>query len=107
MNIETLGTHTIGQLISLYRASALRSTEIFEILEELQDCYESLRLAKADLNEALVDEDTPEEIARYEAKVKAYEADLRYIFDTNIDGLQARARNLAEDTEYGSVKING
>jgi len=106
MNIETLGTHTIGQLIGLYRNSAERCKEILEILEELQDAHDSLRLAKEDVRLAKNDEDDAEDIKAYEDKVVACEKAFKELFEREIFGLQARVSNLAIDTSFGDEKIN-
>ena len=105
MNHETIGTHTIGKVIGLYRASAERCKEIVEALEEIQEAHDSLRLAKEDLRLAINDGDDAEEIKRYEDKVVAYQNDFKYVFDNEIEGIRARARNLIEDMEFGSEKV--
>lgn len=107
MNHETLGKHTLGQLISLYRGSQERCKQIVEILEEIQDVQDSLRLAKEDVRLAENDGDDPADIEDFKNKVKVYENDLDYVIRTNIDGLQARVRNLAEDASHGAEKIDG
>jgi hypothetical protein len=107
MNHETLGKHTLGQLISLYRGSQERCKQIVEILEEIQDVQDSLRLAKEDVRLAENDGDDPADIEEFKNKVKVYENDLDYVIRTNIDGLQARVRNLAEDASHGAEKIDG
>ena len=106
MNHETLGKHTIGQLISLYKDSVRRSSEIVEILEEIQDAQDTLRLAKEDVRLAENDGDDLADIEEFKNKVKVYEADLAFLFNQEIDGLQARANNLARDTAHGAEKVN-
>ena len=106
MNHETLGKHTIGQLISLYKDSVRRSSEIVEILEEIQDAQDTLRLAKEDVRLAENDGDDLADLEEFKNKVKVYEADLAFLFKQEIDGLQARASNLADDASFGSEKIN-
>jgi Asp/Glu/hydantoin racemase len=106
MNIETVGNHTLGQLIGLYRNSAERCKEILEILEELQDAQDSLRLAKEDVRLAKNDEDEAEDIKEYEDKVIACQKAFNELFEREIFGLQARATNLASDTAFGAEKIN-
>ena len=107
MNYETLGKHSLGKLIGLYKASASRCNEIVEILEELQEANDTLRLAKEEVRQAEHDGDEPAEIAELKNRVKVYEADLAFLFNQEIDGLQARASNLAGDAVHGSEKING
>lgn len=106
MNHETIGTRTLGQLIGLYKNSADRCKEIVEILEEMQDAHDSLRLAKEDVRLAKNDEDDAEDIKAYEEKVVAYEKAFKELFEREIFGLQARASNLAIDTSFGDEKIN-
>lgn len=106
MNYETVGTRTISQLIGLYKNSADRCKEIIEILEEMQDAYDNLRLAKEDVRLAKNDEDDAEDIKAFEEKVVACENAFKAVFDENIFGLQARASNLAIDTSFGDEKIN-
>ena len=106
MNYETLGKHSLGQLIGLYKASASRCNEIVEILEELQEANDALRLAKEDVRLAENDGDDLADIEEFKNKVKVYEADLAFLFKQEIDGLQARASNLAGDATFGSEKIN-
>lgn len=107
MNHETLGKHTLGQLISLYRNSQERCKEIVEILEEIQEAQDSLRLAREDVRLAENDGDDPADIEEFKNKVNVYANDLAFVIRTNIDGLQARARNLAEDASHGAEKIDG
>lgn len=106
MNNETLGKHTIGQLISLYKASASRCKEIVEILEEIQEAQDTLRLAQQDVRQAEYDGDEPSDIEELRNKVNVYADDLAFVIRSNIDGLQARASNLAGDAVHGSEKIN-
>lgn len=106
MNYETIGTRTIGQLIGIYKNSAERCNEIVEILEDLQEAYDSLRHAKDDVRLANNDGDEPSEIEAYEKKVSNREKRLMDIFSQNINGLQARASNLAGDTFDGAEIIN-
>lgn len=106
MNIETVGNHTLGQLIGLYRNSAERCKEILEILEELHDAQVSLRIAKEDVRQAKNDEDDAEDIKEYEDKVVACQKAFNELFEREIFGLQARATNLASDTAFGAEKIN-
>ena len=106
MNHETLGKHTLGQLIRLYRVSASRCKEIVEILEELEEAQDTLRLAKEDVRLAENDGDDLADLEEFKNKVKVYEADLAFLFKQEIDGLQARASNLADDASFGSEKIN-
>lgn len=106
MNNEVFGKRTVGQLIGLYKASASRCNEIVEILEEIQEAQDTLRLAQEDVRQAEYDGDEPSDIEELRNKVNVYADDLAFVIRSNIDGLQARARNLAGDAAHGSEKIN-
>ena len=106
MNYEIIGNHTIGQLLGLYNRAYDRAKAIAEVLEEISDAMDSIRLAKSDLRLAINDEDDAESIAEYEAKVKKYEDELQAIIKTHDEFLRVNSTILSQDMEYGANKLD-
>jgi hypothetical protein len=106
MNHEIIGNHTIGQLLGLYNRSAERCKAISEMLEEISDHMDSVRLAKADLRLAHSDGDDIADILDYQTKVEREERLLAELCKKYNDALATEASILAEATAFGVTKLD-
>lgn len=106
MNHEVIGNHTIGQLLGLYNRSAERCKAISEMLEEISDQMDSVRLAKADLRLAQNDGDDIADILDYQTKVEREERILAELCNKYNDSLAVEARLLSENMAFGLTKLD-
>lgn len=106
MNYEIIGNHTIGQLLGLYNRSAERCKAISEMLEEISDQMDSVRLAKSDLRLAQNDGDDVADILDYQTKVEREERILAELCNKYNDSLAVEARLLSENMAFGLTKLD-
>lgn len=106
MNHEIIGNHTIGQLLGLYNRSAERCKAISEMLEEISDQMDTVRLAKADLRLAQNDGDDIADILDYQTKVEREERILTELCNKYNDSLAVEARLLSENMAFGLTKLD-
>lgn len=106
MNHEVIGNHTIGQLLGLYNRSAERCKAISEMLEEISDHMDSVRLAKSDLRMAQNDGDEEADILDCQTKVEREERLLAELCKKYNDTLAVEARLLSENMAFGLTKLD-
>jgi hypothetical protein len=106
MNHEVIGNHTIGQLLGLYNRSAERCKAISEMLEEISDQMDSVRLAKADLRLSQNDGDDIADILDYQTKVEREERILAELCNKYNDKLAVEASILSENMAFGLTKLD-
>jgi hypothetical protein len=106
MNHEIIGNHTIGQLLGLYNRSAERCKAISEMLEEISDQMDCVRLAKSDLRMAHTDGDEEADILDCQTKVEREERILSELCNKYNDSLAVEARLLSENMAFGLTKLD-
>ena len=106
MNHEVIGNHTIGQLLGLYNRSAERCKAISEMLGEICEQMDTVRLAKSDLRMAQNDGDELADILDYQNKVEREERILAELCNKYNDTLAVEARILSENMEFGLTKLD-